>query len=283
MERIQAKEKELEILKKSEIELGNHLESLKKKLDEIDNLIQKRDLSALKVEEVGIILKEIGLGKFENTFKDQGIKGNVLKKMNDKSLIKLGMNDIHDRKKLLHTIDLIQNHGILHPLPSINNISNWNIESVCNWLKEIGYEGKVEVFKRMNINGVVLLYLSDEDLEDTLEITMMGERIEILDEIEKLKNSQRNPMVQLKILKQSKGESKSNMRLPELFYCPITMELMKDPVMATDGHVYERSAIEEWFRNHDTSPLTNLKIGDKKLIPCHAIRSAIDEFNSNSN
>jgi hypothetical protein len=32
MERIQAKEKELEILKKSEIELGNHLESLKKEI-----------------------------------------------------------------------------------------------------------------------------------------------------------------------------------------------------------------------------------------------------------
>lgn len=29
--------------------------------------------------------------------------------------------------------------------------------------------------------------------------------------------------------------------------CPITHELMKDPVMATDGHTYEREAIMKWF------------------------------------
>ena len=31
------------------------------------------------------------------------------------------------------------------------------------------------------------------------------------------------------------------------FLCPITHELPLDPVTATDGHVYERSAIEQWL------------------------------------
>jgi hypothetical protein len=278
---IQKKEKELELLKKSEIDLGYHLETLKKKLDHIDHLIQNRDLSTFKVEDVGIILNEIGLSEFEEKFKGEEISGASLKKMNENNLVKLGMNNIHDRKKLLHTIDLIQNHRILHPIPSINTISNWNAERVCEWLKEKGYKGNVEEFKGMNINGVFLLYLNEEDLEVILKITKMVDRMRLLDEIEKLKISQRNSMDQLTKVVQSKEGSKSNIIIPKAFYCPITMELMKDPVMATDGHVYERSAIEKWFRQHDTSPLTNWKIEDKKLIPWYPLKSAIDEYLSN--
>lgn len=33
---------------------------------------------------------------------------------------------------------------------------------------------------------------------------------------------------------------------PDAFCCPITKELMTDPVMTKDGHSYERHAIEQW-------------------------------------
>jgi SUMO ligase MMS21 Smc5/6 complex component len=29
--------------------------------------------------------------------------------------------------------------------------------------------------------------------------------------------------------------------------CPITFKIMEDPVIAADGHTYERSAIQEWI------------------------------------
>lgn len=38
--------------------------------------------------------------------------------------------------------------------------------------------------------------------------------------------------------------------------CPITLELFRDPVIAGDGHVYEREAITSWIREHGTSRLT---------------------------
>ena len=41
--------------------------------------------------------------------------------------------------------------------------------------------------------------------------------------------------------------------------CPITLEVMRDPVMAADGHSYEREAILRWLRGHRTSPLTGRK------------------------
>ena len=38
--------------------------------------------------------------------------------------------------------------------------------------------------------------------------------------------------------------------------CPITMDLLLDPVFTCDGHTFERLAIERWFETHRTSPLT---------------------------
>lgn len=35
--------------------------------------------------------------------------------------------------------------------------------------------------------------------------------------------------------------------LPKSFFCPITRQMMTDPVMALDGHTYEREAILQWI------------------------------------
>lgn len=51
------------------------------------------------------------------------------------------------------------------------------------------------------------------------------------------------------------------------FLCPITRELMIDPVIDPDGNSYERSAIENWLKQHSTSPIVRLisKITKKKF------------------
>lgn len=60
--------------------------------------------------------------------------------------------------------------------------------------------------------------------------------------------------------------------LRESCTCPISKDVMKDPVVTVDGHVYERAEIVKWFRNHDTSPLTNEPIS-KEILPVHALRT----------
>ena len=59
------------------------------------------------------------------------------------------------------------------------------------------------------------------------------------------------------------------------FLCPITMEIMNDPVVALDGHTYERDAITEWYTKHDNSPMTGLPVDSKSLVANHTLRSAI--------
>ena len=56
--------------------------------------------------------------------------------------------------------------------------------------------------------------------------------------------------------------------------CPITFSLPVDPVMAEDGNVYERSAIEEWLKQQLKSPVTNLAMGTK-LLPALRVKNMI--------
>ncbi|XP_062221464.1 U-box domain-containing protein 33-like isoform X2 [Phragmites australis] len=66
---------------------------------------------------------------------------------------------------------------------------------------------------------------------------------------------------------------------PSYFLCPISKEVMRDPQIAGDGFTYEAEAIREWLGSgHDTSPMTNLKLPTRELIPNHALRSAIHEW-----
>ena len=58
--------------------------------------------------------------------------------------------------------------------------------------------------------------------------------------------------------------------------CPITQEVMEDPVVCADGHSYERSAIEKWLQTKSTSPSTNAPLLHKNLVPNHALRNLID-------
>jgi len=64
----------------------------------------------------------------------------------------------------------------------------------------------------------------------------------------------------------------------DAFMCPITKEFMFDPVITADGHSYEASAINEWFRHRDTSPLTNTQLPHTNTIRNHALRKAIHEY-----
>ena len=66
----------------------------------------------------------------------------------------------------------------------------------------------------------------------------------------------------------------------EEYLCPITQVLMTDPVISCDGHTYEKMAIENWLRNHNTSPMTNARLQTKQLFPNHSLRSMIAQYRS---
>ncbi|MEC8064049.1 MAG: U-box domain-containing protein [Pseudomonadota bacterium] len=42
--------------------------------------------------------------------------------------------------------------------------------------------------------------------------------------------------------------------------CPLTRELITDPVKADDGYTYERAQIAQWLNNNSTSPMTRVRM-----------------------
>jgi len=63
---------------------------------------------------------------------------------------------------------------------------------------------------------------------------------------------------------------------PSFMKCPITLERMIDPVVVSDGHSYERFAIQDWFdKGNRISPLTGQAI-TTNIIPNQSLKIQID-------
>jgi hypothetical protein len=65
---------------------------------------------------------------------------------------------------------------------------------------------------------------------------------------------------------------------PEDYSCPITHQLMVDPVLASDGHTYEREAINKWLEKNNTSPMNNTVLQHKYLAPNLFAKTIIEQF-----
>ena len=65
--------------------------------------------------------------------------------------------------------------------------------------------------------------------------------------------------------------------LADEYICPITQELPIEPVIAEDGKVYEKGAIEEWLGKQQRSPFTGLPMGTR-LMPATQARNTIEQL-----
>jgi hypothetical protein len=72
--------------------------------------------------------------------------------------------------------------------------------------------------------------------------------------------------------------------VPEWATCPITLDLMTDPVLAPSGHSFDRAAIDEYLRLRVErglaleDPVTRERIHQSDLVLNRALKQAIDEW-----
>ncbi|XP_059316537.1 U-box domain-containing protein 18-like [Lycium ferocissimum] len=65
------------------------------------------------------------------------------------------------------------------------------------------------------------------------------------------------------------------------FRCPITLEIMSDPVTIASGHTYDRSSILRWFRaGNSTCPKTGERLTSIDLVPNLALKVLIKQYRS---
>jgi len=73
-------------------------------------------------------------------------------------------------------------------------------------------------------------------------------------------------------------ESPSTIKVPENYCCSIVHQAMVDPVNASDGHTYEREAIERWLSKNSVSPMTRELMEATGLSPNLFAKQEISQF-----
>ena len=244
-------------------------------------------LSVLEKEEVsGIVLVSLTEGDMETVFK---------------------ISTLGERRRLSETLRrLTERRGFDAP-----ETLHWDVERVCAWLAEESLAPLQQSFREQAVDGEVLLTLTREDLE-RIGVTALGGRATLMKKIEKAKkqhyagqviglagsgaaptaggrglSAEQQRLVLEQVLQENaalaeriaaaRENATANAAAaepPHNYLCPITGELMDDPVVAADGHTYERAAIETWFRRRNTSPMTNQVIAPT-LLPNFTVRSMI--------
>lgn len=186
-------------------------------------------------------------------------------------------------------------------------VGEWSEADVVNWVVSLGFSKYAPIFRAHHIDGLELLHLTHDSLLMNLKIGLpvgppfrltnafptepLGHRNKILRSIMTLKN----PLWQ-----QLAEDEQNNVRKPSEFCCPITHEVMSDPVLAAgkeiykatnylsphchlspDGTTYEREAIQKWiFHGNCTSPMTNEILTNHTLTPNLNLRSLIHKYQS---
>ncbi|PHT81310.1 hypothetical protein T459_14325 [Capsicum annuum] len=79
--------------------------------------------------------------------------------------------------------------------------------------------------------------------------------------------------------KQIEEKSMELMMIPSHFKCPISLDLMKDPVTLSTGITYDRVSIESWIETgNQTCPITKKVLKSLEPIPNHTMRKMIQEW-----
>lgn len=176
-----------------------------------------------------------------------------------------------------------------HSLSRPKNPQDWKPNDVRSWILEIGRPEEVAgIFEKQGVDGDVLLDFEEQDLRDLglnkinaksvfKKVTRLratfGDGLPAVGKNEAGKCASPDKPVEQKM-------DVTTIETPDEFCCPISCNIMEDPVIAQDGHTYERKEIETWLEKHDTSPTTNLNI-DKNLIPNFALKGLIADWKRN--
>ncbi|KAK2648756.1 hypothetical protein Ddye_016245 [Dipteronia dyeriana] len=86
------------------------------------------------------------------------------------------------------------------------------------------------------------------------------------------------------MLKIERFEATSGVPIPSYFRCPLSLELMSDPVIVASGQTYERDFIQKWLDQGLTvCPKTRQTLKHENLIPNYTVKAMIANWCEKNN
>ncbi|CAM0943137.1 unnamed protein product [Alopecurus aequalis] len=75
------------------------------------------------------------------------------------------------------------------------------------------------------------------------------------------------------------GEDGESPAPPMDLRCPISLDLMRDPVVAASGHTYDRESVDRWFSSgKSTCPKTGQVLASLELVPNKSLKNLISNW-----
>ncbi|MCL7026704.1 hypothetical protein MKW94_018406 [Papaver nudicaule] len=72
--------------------------------------------------------------------------------------------------------------------------------------------------------------------------------------------------------------------VPSYFRCPLSLELMSDPVIVASGQTYEKAFIQKWLdQGHNICPKTRQTLAHTNLIPNYTVKALIENWCEENN
>ena len=79
-------------------------------------------------------------------------------------------------------------------------------------------------------------------------------------------------------------EEETNLTVvPSEFTCPLTLSIMRDPVISKYGQSYERESILRWLSTHSDCPMTRQPLSLKNLITNYSLQARIRRWQIENN
>ena len=78
------------------------------------------------------------------------------------------------------------------------------------------------------------------------------------------------------------NDNNNNFDIPFTFICPLTKNIMKEPVMTKYGSNYEKNAIENYLKENKKDPLTGNPLSLNMLKPNLKLKLAIEDYIKNN-
>ncbi|XP_054799196.1 U-box domain-containing protein 4-like isoform X2 [Prosopis cineraria] len=180
-----------------------------------------------------------------------------------------------------------------------NEFNSAQVEHCIEKIKNLGHGETSSIIKEAIMEQVEGLGPSSEVLEKIIENLGLSSNQEVLIEavtLEKFKENAEqienfaeaeylNQIITLatrmheSLIMLKQAQSYSPVPVPLDFCCPLSLELMKDPVIVSSGQTYERAFIKNWIDlGLDVCPKTRQTLTHTNLIPNYTVKALITNW-----
>ncbi|GMI80893.1 plant U-box 13, ARABIDOPSIS THALIANA PLANT U-BOX 13 [Hibiscus trionum] len=157
-------------------------------------------------------------------------------------------------------------------------LSSIGLRSLLDYEEEIS-KLEAEAQKQAGTGGLIVV----SNINNLISLVSYSKSMVFSEESEKDDIKQTSVSANRNIDQSSSSQSMS-FNIPDEFRCPISLDLMKDPVIVASGHTYDRSSIAQWINTgHHTCPKSGQRLIHMALIPNYALKSLVHQWCQENN